>query len=117
MIVGIGSPPLENCRSPLDEGLNALSCVSALEHTISDRRNAGYGGRLALLSAFRGSLLGHLDAERRVARNDRCQLHGTSDLLASGHDFLNETDLAGSMRVELVAEEKMIHRVAPARAG
>src|SRR2546421_7869854 len=99
MIVGIGSPPLEDCRSPLDEGLNALSCVGALEHTISDRGNAGYGGRLALLGGFCGSLPGHLDPQRRVARNDRRKLPGASDLLASPHNFLNEADLPGPLRV------------------
>jgi hypothetical protein len=117
MIVGIGSPPLEHCRSPLDEGLNALSCVSALEHTISDRGNAGYGGRLTVLGVFRGSLLGHLDPERSVARNDRREFHGASDLLANRHDFLNETDFAGPLRVEFIAQEEMIHHVAPARTG
>src|SRR4051812_36547847 len=78
--------------------------------------NAGNRSRLALLGIFRSRLLGDLNAKRCIAGDDRRDLHGAGDLLAGRHDLLDKTDLSRTLRGELVAEEEMVHGVAPARA-
>ena len=109
--------PRPKCSGPaLDEGLDALARIRAVQHALANRRNAGDRRGLALLGIFRGGLLGHLDAERRVARDDRGERHGAIDLLAGRHDLLDEADLTGALRVEFIAQEQVIHRITPAGA-
>src|SRR5947199_5995053 len=76
------SSSLKHRGAPLDEGLNALAGVGAVQHAFAHGRNMGDRRRLTLLDIFRGSLLGHLNAERRIFGNDRGERHRAFDLLA-----------------------------------
>src|SRR5205807_4185270 len=66
------SSSLKHRGTPLDEGLNAFARVGAVQHAFAHGRNIGDGRLLAVLDIFQGRFLGHLNAERGIARNDRC---------------------------------------------
>lgn len=51
------SSPLKHRGAPLDEGLNALACVGAVQHAFAHGWDIGDGCGLAVFDIFRGSLL------------------------------------------------------------
>src|SRR5438067_4610993 len=104
-------------RSPFHEGLDALLHVLAAENAILDLRDVINRSFLARLDIFQCGFLGHLNADRRVLGDELCDFHRAGNLLAGSDDFLNKPDFVRSGRIELVTQEQMIHRVAPAGPG
>ena len=68
--------------------------IGAVQHPLANLGNVGDGRGLAVLDIFHGRLLGDLDAERRIPRDDRGELHRALDLLARRHHLLHQADLA-----------------------
>ena len=90
-ILGVDAPGHEQAIDPEAVGAGQIS-----PHRIPDRQNAVELDSMALPLGGK--------------------LHGAVDLLAHRYDLLHEADLAGARRGELIAQQQMIHRVAPPRA-
>ena len=103
----------ENRNPALDERLNAFLGILAVEHAILDFRYVVDGRPLPRFDVFQRGFLGHLNSDGRVLRDEPGDLHGALDLPARSDDFLDEPDLVGPLGTELVAQEQMVHRVAP----
>src|SRR5438034_5697259 len=104
-------------RATFHEGLDALLHVFAAEDAILDLGNVIDRSCLAGLDVFQCGFLGHLNADRRVLRDELRDFHRTTHLLAGSDDFLNKPDFVRTGRIELVAQEQMIHRISPAGPG
>ena len=59
-------------------------------------------------------LFSNLNTDRGVPGDELRNFHGSLGLFARCDNLLNEPDLVGALRVELVAQEQMIRCIAPA---
>src|SRR6266436_9457553 len=112
----IASVAAKHRCAALDERLDALFGILAVEDTRLDLWNVVDGRPLAAFDVFQCGFLGDLNTQRSVPGNELPDFHGPFDLLAWCDDFLNEADFVGALCVELVAQQQMIHGITPAGA-
>src|SRR5215475_4524618 len=111
------SPPLEVRFAPFDEGLNAFLEILGGEDGLLDGRNGLDRRPLSLLEVGQRRLLRRAQPEGSALADPARDLHRALAVLAVRMDLLHEPDPQRLLRVELVAEEQVVHRVAPARAA
>src|SRR4030095_11024173 len=111
------SPPLKARFAPFDEGLNAFLEVLGGEDGLLDGRNGFDCRPLALLEVLERRLLRRAQPEGGALADPSRDLHRALAVLPVRMDLLHEANAQRLLRVELVAEEQMVHRVAPARTG
>src|SRR5437764_12369014 len=109
--------PAEHCRATFHERLDAFLHVFAAEDAILDLWDVIDRSLFTGLDVFQRGFLGYLNADRSVPGDQSRNLHCAGNLLAGSDDFLNKPDFVRSGRIELVTQEQMIHRVAPAGPG
>src|SRR5262249_56071580 len=108
------SAPLEAGFAPLHEGLNAFLEILGGEDRLFDGWDGLDGCSLALLEVGQRGRLGRTQPEGRALANSSRDFHRPLAVLAVRMDLLHEPDPQRLLRVELVAEEQAVHRVAPA---
>src|SRR6266478_4910708 len=89
--------------APLDERLDSLLGILAVENAIFDFWNVVDRRPLAALDVFQCGFLDDLNTNRGILGDELRDFHRAFDLFPGCDNLLNEADLVGALGVEFVA--------------